>query len=376
MLSFWEKNSFLKYDHIIIGGGIVGLSTACSIKEKNPAAEILILERGIFPTGASTKNAGFACFGSLTEILSDINLNGEGQTLTLIEKRWKGINRLRERLGDDDIGFLNYGGYELINEQFLPAVERVSQVNTLLRPIFESDVFELKNSSIKEFGFNDSFVKALVYSPFESQLDTGKMMRSLMRYAASLGVNVITGCDVAGFEDDGSGSVKVNASHNILKQDVIFSTGRLIICANAFIDKILPGSGIKPGRGQVVATKPIDGLKFRGIFHMDEGFYYFRNFGSRVIFGGGRNLDFKGEQTTDFAYSDLILNDLKEKLDMVILPDTSYEIEDSWSGIMAFNENKLPEIKQVSQNVLSVMSCNGMGVALSSVTGDEVAEMI
>lgn len=376
MLSFWEKNSFLNYDHIIIGGGMVGLSVACSIKESNPNADILVLERGIFPTGASTKNAGFACFGSLTEILSDINLNGDEQTLTLIEKRWKGINRLRERLGDDNIGFLNYGGYELINEQFLPAIERISQVNTLLTPIFGKDVFELKNSFVKEFGFNESFVKALVYSPFESQLDTGKMMRSLIRYATSLGIGIITGCEVTGFEEDASGRVSINAGHNILKEDIIFSGGKLIICANAFMGKILPAPGIKPGRGQVVATKPIKDLKFKGIFHMDEGFYYFRNFGDRVIFGGGRNLDFEGEQTTDFAYSDLILNDLKEKLDMVILPDTSYEIEDSWSGIMAFNENKLPEIREISQNVLSVMSCNGMGVALSSITGDEVAEKV
>jgi glycine/D-amino acid oxidase-like deaminating enzyme len=63
MLSLWEKQSFLEYDVIVVGAGITGLSTAVSIKEKNPKISVLVVERGILPTGASTKNAGFACFG-------------------------------------------------------------------------------------------------------------------------------------------------------------------------------------------------------------------------------------------------------------------------------------------------------------------------
>src|SRR5687768_119082 len=98
MLSFWEKESFLEYDVIVIGSGIVGLSAAISLKEKSPGISILILERGLFPTGASTRNAGFACFGSFTEILSDLNQCGPEKTLAVIEKRISGLTKLRERL--------------------------------------------------------------------------------------------------------------------------------------------------------------------------------------------------------------------------------------------------------------------------------------
>jgi glycine/D-amino acid oxidase-like deaminating enzyme len=59
--SYWEKKHlFFDYDLIVIGSGIVGLSTAISFKEKNKKAKILILEKGILPNGASLKNAGFA----------------------------------------------------------------------------------------------------------------------------------------------------------------------------------------------------------------------------------------------------------------------------------------------------------------------------
>ena len=59
MQSFWERESFAQYDLIVIGAGITGLSTAASFKEKHPAADVLVIEQGTLPLGASTRNAGF-----------------------------------------------------------------------------------------------------------------------------------------------------------------------------------------------------------------------------------------------------------------------------------------------------------------------------
>ncbi len=71
MISFWEKKELLSYDLIVLGGGITGMFCALSYREKFPKASIAILERGLFSSGASTKNAGFACFGSLTELIEN-----------------------------------------------------------------------------------------------------------------------------------------------------------------------------------------------------------------------------------------------------------------------------------------------------------------
>src|SRR5437764_1278060 len=105
MLSFWERESLLDYDCIVIGSGIVGLSTAISLKEINPSLRVMILERGILPGGASTRNAGFACFGSPTELLADIELDGADAMTALVEKRFLGLGKLRKRLGDKEIGY-------------------------------------------------------------------------------------------------------------------------------------------------------------------------------------------------------------------------------------------------------------------------------
>lgn len=373
MLSFWEKNSFVNYDYIIVGSGILGLSTACCIKEKFPESRILILERGIFPTGASTKNAGFLCFGSITEMLADINNLGEDAAVSIVEKRWRGINLLLERLGKEKIGYLNYGGYELINDKHIDAPDKIDYLNKILRGTFGDNVFEIKNEKITEFGFNNELVKLLVYSPFESQIDTGLLMRSLISYAASLGITILNGCNVTGYESNGE-IVKVTVDQNNTEENVTVSAVKLIICANAFTFQIVVGTNIKPGRGHVILTKPIDGLKFKGVFRFDEGFYYFRNYENRVMFGGGRNLDFETEATGEFGFNDKILTELENKLTNIILPNQKFEIDDKWTGIMGFTEDRLPAITEINSNVYSLVSCNGMGIALSSYIAKEMTE--
>lgn len=374
-LSFWEINSFINYDFIIIGSGILGLSAACEIKEKYPQRSILILEKGLIPTGASTKNAGFACFGSLTEILSDFKRIGEKATIELVSKRYEGINLLRKRLGDEKIGLLNFGGYELIDDRHIDSIDKLNPVNIKLKDIFGGDAFEIRDEKIREFGFNEDKVRSVIYSSFESQIDTGMMMSSLIDYAASLGISIINGCDVEMINEK-ENYVKVITNNFSGKDRMYFNAKSVIVCTNAFTGKFFPEFNIKPGRGQVLITKPVEGLKFKGVFHFDEGFYYFRNYENRIIFGGGRNLDFEKEETPDFESNETIINDLKFKLENMIIPDQNFEIDFTWSGIMGFNELKKPEIKNISDRITFAMSCNGMGIALSSFIGKEIRENI
>jgi len=374
MLSFWETHSFTQYDYIIIGSGIVGLSTAASILEKNKNAKVLILERGLFPSGASTKNAGFACYGSLTEILSDLKSMPESKVLELVELRFKGLKKLRERLGDKNIGFEQHGGYELLFREDDESLSRISYWNQLLNNIFISDSIEIKDELISDFGFS-STVKHLIFHPFEGQIDTGKMMSSLIDYVQQAGAKIITGCEVQHVEII-NGKVEVCTKDNSINQNIKFKANKVAVCTNAFTKKFYPELEINPGRGQVLITKPIYNLKFKGVFHFDEGFYYFRNVGSRVLFGGGRNLDIKGETTIELATSDVIINNLKEKLREIILPDTTFEIEQTWAGIMAFGEDKFPILKKINSQVIVAARMGGMGVAIGSEWGERAATLL
>ncbi|GAB1308276.1 FAD-dependent oxidoreductase [Urechidicola sp. KH5] len=363
--SYWEiKSWFSDIDFAIIGSGIVGLSTAYQLKKKYPNSNIIILEKGQLPQGASTKNAGFACFGSLSEIVSDLENHSIAEVVDLVQKRWVGLNLLRDTLGDDALRLQQFGGYELFldSESFDKNKEQLIAINSYLKPIFKSDVFGIQPNN---FGF-ENIHDQLVFNQFEGQLDTGAMMQALIRKVQSLGVKILNNAEVNYIDDFGTVQ---------LANDFSFYADKIILATNGFSSEFLP-EDVQPARAQVLITEPIKDLKIKGTFHLDEGYYYFRNINNRILFGGGRNLDKKGEETSEFGTTHLIQNKLKELLKDVILPNQEVAIEHTWSGIMGVGNQKSALVKQVSNNVYCGIRLGGMGVAIGSSIGKEVADLI
>ncbi|WP_316802408.1 FAD-binding oxidoreductase [Pedobacter nototheniae] len=369
--SYWEKSSFFNYDFIIIGSGIVGLNAAINLKKYIPKANICILERGFLPAGASTKNAGFACFGSISELIDQESICGTDELCFLIEKRWKGLLKLRHLLGDERIDYQCLGGYELFknNEEQLAnlSVSKIEHFNSLIKDIAGSNAFTLQNKKIKDFGFKN--IENLIANQYEAQIDTGKMMFTLLQYAQAQGIFIFNNCTVNKIEEE-------NNSISLLTDDGPFKCKKVIVTTNAFTQNLLPGLDITPGRGQVLITKPVKDLKIRGTFHYDRGYFYFRNINDRILLGGGRNLDFEVETTNSFGQTPLIQYALENLLAEVILPGVTFEIDQRWSGIMAFGKQLKPIIKEVKPNIFCAARCNGMGIAMGAQTGEDIAQLL
>ena len=372
--SFWEQDAMLDADFVVIGGGIIGLQTAIELRERAPAASVVLLERGLLPSGASSRNAGFACFGSLTEILGDIEALGEAAALGIVERRWRGLNRLRRRLDDAALGFECFGGSELLRQDDLPALEHMDELNRKLQPMFGQAIFSLDADGLRTSGFGGD-IKALVRDPLEAQIHSGRAMRSLARLAAQKGVEIHTGAEVTGLEQ-GDGLVSIAVAGGRGLHNLRFRAARVALCTSAFTAQLLPGCGIVPGRGQVVVTSPIPDLPWRGTYHMEQGFYYFRNLGSRVLLGGARNCAFDEETTDNMALSTTIQLALEAMLKHTILPGRNFAIEHRWAGIMGFTERGLPEAKMAGERIALGFGCNGMGVALSADIAAETAALL
>lgn len=368
MFSYWEQQSLLQYHHIVVGSGIVGLSTAIELKERFPEKRVLVLERGFLPTGASTRNAGFACMGSVTELLDDLQHMSEDEVVTLFEQRKQGLELLRSRLGDERIGYKANGSYELINEDEKYALGRIDYLNELLLSVNKCASFRLADDKLKQFGFG--YTQALIENTCEGELHTGKMMRGLIDYAIAQGVEIKTDVVVSDYHE-GEHGVRVSMDNGIS-----LSCDKLFLCTNAFTKQLLPDVDVTAGRGQVLITKPIDGLRFKGVFHFDKGYYYFREIDGRILLGGGRNLDFDGETTTEMETSELIQQNLEQKLKEVIIPDTHYEIDMRWAGIMAFGKDKQPIVRSFTNRVYGAFRMGGMGVAMGSLIGKQLSDLV
>ena len=365
--SYWElKEWFSNIDFTIVGSGIVGLNCALELKKKHPKAKILIIEKGVLPQGASTKNAGFACFGSLSEIIDDLNTHTTQEVYDLIDKRWRGVQLLRNNLGDKNIDFQQNKGFELCESEhfFEECIAEQNSINNLLKPIFKEAVF---STSENTFNFQKVHSKYIVNN-FEGQIDTGKMAYELLHKVQKLGVKILNNISVESF-------VGLETSVEVKTDRINFKTNKLFIATNGFANQLL-AENVQPARAQVLITKPIENLQIKGTFHLDKGYYYFRNIDNRILFGGGRNLDFKTEETAEFGQTAIIQNELDKILKETILPNTPFEIAHRWSGIMGVGSQKKAIVKQHSDNVFCGVRLGGMGVAIGSLVGKELAELI
>lgn len=368
-LSYWElKNWFTNVDYTIVGSGIVGLHAGLRLRERFPNAKILVLERGMLPQGASTKNAGFACFGSLSEIIDDLKTHSEEDVVQLIEKRWRGLQLLRKRLGDTAIDFKPHGGYEVFLKEdesgFNDCVSKLPFINEILKPLFKATVF---SKEVDRFGFKN-IEEYLIFNPFEAQIDTGNMMQELLKQAIAADILILNQQTVTSYLDKGNGV-------EVILNDFSFTSKKILFATNGFANALTKGAVI-PARAQVLITEPIPNLDIKGTFHLDRGYYYFRNIGDRILLGGGRNLDFETETTTEFGQTKIVQNKLEDLLKNVILPNQEFEIAHRWSGIMGVGNSKNPVVTQLSENVFCGVRLGGMGVAIGSLIGTELADLI
>jgi gamma-glutamylputrescine oxidase len=366
-LSYWELKTWLNnVDYTIVGSGIVGLSTALHLKKKAPNAKIVILEKGQFPQGASTKNAGFACFGSLSEILQDLQSHTTEEVVELVNQRQKGLQLLRHTLGDEALSYQQLGGYELFLEKdsslYDTCLQKMKEVNSLLKPIFKDAVFSNVTNSFDFKGVQNNYIR----NEFEGQIDTGKMMQELIKKVQKEGVIILNNSTVETYTEQFN-NVAIKTNH------FEFSCAKLILTTNGFAQQLI-NEDVQPARAQALITKPIKNLNIKGTFHLDCGYYYFRNIDSRILLGGGRNLDFDSENTTEFSQTDRIQNALETLLKNTILSNREFEIEHRWSGIMGVGSQKKPIVKQLSNHVYCGVRMGGMGIAIGSTIGREVAD--
>ena len=194
------------------------------------------------------------------------------------------------------------------------------------------------------------------------------MIVELLKICQQKNIKILNNTIVKGYSNETS-HVKIQTNHGE------FISNKLLIASNGF-SKGLINENVQPARAQVIITKPINNLKIKGSFHLQEGYYYFRNIDDRILIGGGRNLDFSNEKTMNFGQTDLIQNKLEEILKTIILPTTSFEIDQRWSGIMGVGDKKKPIVKQISNHVFCGVRLGGMGIAIGSLVGRELAALV
>lgn len=368
--SYWDLKELIgPVDYLIIGSGITGLSTGIFLREAMPQKHVVILERGMMPWGASTRNAGFACFGSMGELVSDLQRHSEKEVLELLEKRIKGLELLKSMVGVKQLQYEDCGNFEVFQhgeeEHFQNLLEKIPGINKMLRSLFESEVFCRENNS---FGLANTI--GVIKNRYEGMLNTGRMMNALLKKAQLAGVRIYNGAQVSEIKEG------ARYSEVYLQNGLRLKAQKVALCTNAFSNQLKNKLDVQPARNQVLITEPLAKVPFKGAFHMEEGYVYFRNVGNRVLLGGGRQHFPEENNTQEILITDAVQAYLEEILQTVILPQHKFKVEQRWAGIIGVGEKKTPIVQRLSSGTFAAVRLGGMGVALGSLLGKELAQMI
>ena len=59
------------------------------------------------------------------------------------------------------------------------------------------------------------------------------------------------------------------------------------------------------------------------------------------------------------------------------MPNTPFEVDMQWAGIMAFGTtDKMPILKKISPHIVAGVRLGGMGVAIGSLLGEQIYELV
>ena len=365
--AYWEKVYFKENpDVVIVGAGIVGLSCALSLIEKNPSINILVLEKLSISRGASTRNAGFTCFGSPSELMADLKHMPEQEVFQTVSERYHGLVKLLDRVGRSEIDFQESGGQEIFFEKdkYEECVEMLPFLNQQISSIVGYDPVYQINKDAKEL--IGEYYSIKIHR--EGYLHPGKMMFHLEKYCKSVGITIIKGVEVQSIKQvDDLAEIKLINGHKI-------QTPHCCVCTNGFSGSMFKEIDVKPARNQVLLSKPIKDNPLKGTYHYDGGYVYWRNVDSRILIGGMRNLDLDTETTDKFGLNPTITDSLKQFVQKHIY-SRELEFEYAWSGILGIGNNKQPIVEKVSKSLTLAVRLGGMGLAIGTSVGATAAKL-
>jgi glycine/D-amino acid oxidase-like deaminating enzyme len=315
---------------------------------------------------------------------------GEAAMLETVKMRYDGLQRIQEVFKAKEIDYNQWGGYELfegkkgakIDESGLYDISKlesdIAYLNKILAPALKTPkkdgkylpIYTNASKDIKKLGFQG--IEALAFNQLEGQLNSAKLVLALQKAVQSKGVQILFNTEVKKFKSQKKG---VTITTNL---EAVLETKQFLVCTNGFAKQLIPSLDVVPARGQVFVTEPIKNLKFKGCFHFDEGYYYFRNLGNRLLLGGARNADFKNEKTYSLETSATIQKVLEDFMMQRILPKGSKKpkIELRWSGTMGMGSIKKPIIEQVQPNVYCAVRMSGMGVAIAPIVAKKALKLM
>lgn len=371
-ISFWQRAEMgadVACDVAIVGGGIIGASTAYWLKRLHPRLNVALLDAHTFGFGATGRNAGFLLQGAAVDYATDIQRYGQEKAALLWDFTLENRNLIAAEFDAERIQFASTGSVLLAGDAA------------------EGDRLHVSAALLSESGQAVSYWRADEVTRQTRGIDyaAGIFIRSgaclnsqrlLREIAGRSGAQLLEHHPVHDLQPVSERIALYTPRRRVL-------AGRVIFALNAYLPQLLPETQayIRPVRAQMFATKPLPSwLEYPLYSH--EGYFYLRQLpDGELLMGGARHLHTDEEVGYDDTTTPALQKDLSDYL-LHHFPHLNQALKAApitqrWSGTMAFTPDGLPLIG----NAHGIEGCtwaagfNGHGMGYGFRFGKLLAEM-
>jgi gamma-glutamylputrescine oxidase len=330
----------------VIGGGVTGCSCALTLAEQG--VRVRLYEQRHVAGGASGRNGGFASRGPGLPYNVARSELGSKRARLLMSLTERSLDRMERLAGD--------------------AFRRVGIVR-LAAGADEADALRSELDALRADGFAaewlaelepplDRLYTAALVHPTDGAISPARWVRRLARLAVDAGAEIVEGRAVS--VDD----VDADA---------------VVVCGDGFTASLLPelGDMVVPTRGQMLATVPLDELRYPRPHAARDGYDFWQQLpDGRLVIGGSRDAAFDDE------YTDLEepTAQIQRRIEALAgrLADEQPVVTHRWAGIWGTTPDRLPLVGPVPgrKGVWIAGGYSGHGNALGLACGELVAKAL
>jgi len=336
--SFWQQSDQaapIECDIAIIGGGIIGTSTAYWLKQLDPSCNVVLLEAHSIGFGASGRNAGFLLQGTSSNYATDKQTFGD----EIAKALWSFTQENRDLVGEHinaasihlgESGSLIVSGTQSEHEALKQSAEFLHKEGV---PVELWDINRLE-ATCKAKGFYGAL--------FVTSGASMNPIKLLQEISGGSGAKILEHHPVL--------DVTHNGEHcHISTPQRQIRAERVFIALNAYLPRLLPSTSnyVHPIRAQMLASSR-QASWLPAPVYSHEGYYYIRQApDGSILLGGARHL-FKKEEV---GYDDATTPHLQEALEQYYRTHFSeappLKVAKRWSGTMAFTPDGLPLFSEI-----------------------------
>jgi sarcosine oxidase, subunit beta len=343
----------------IVGGGVMGVSTACQLARAG-VGSILVIERNVLGSGSSAKP-----LGGVRATFSDPG------NILLAQRSLEAFERFGVEFGVDIA--LRQVGYLFLcrTEKELAAVESSTELQNRLGGSSEM-VSPGQAAQLNPF-IDQSVLVGASFSPRDGYADPGQVVRGYADAARSLGVVFSEQTEVTAIDTNDGRVTAIRTSHGQVRTDTVICTaGAWSQPVGEMAGVLLP---VVPVRRQIGFTGPLMQPMPTVPFTLDLGStLYFHNAGDGLLLGisdPGQSPDFGRE----FSYEWLSAFD---KAAAVVAPSlVGVRLEAGWAGLYENtpDHNALIGRAHTPRNFLYATGFSGHGFLQAPAVGELVTDL-